>query len=65
MEENIKVIGGFVNVFLVKLKKGYALIDTGFPSQWKKLEDQLISEGCLPNNLKMVMACLRDGRRPR
>ena len=53
MGEDIKVINlGFVNVFLVKLKEGFALIDTGLPNQWEKLESRLISEGCLPNNLK-------------
>lgn len=56
MEENIEVINlGFVNAFLVKLKKGFALIDTGLPNQWEKLENQLISKGCLPDNLKIVI----------
>ena len=34
MEENIKTINlGFVNVFLVKLKEGFILIDTGIPNK--------------------------------
>lgn len=56
MEENIKTINlGFVNVFLVKLKDGFILIDTGISNKWTELEKRLILEGCLPNNLKLVI----------
>jgi len=56
MKSNIKVINlGFVNAFLVKLKDGFALIDTGVPNSWNALEEKLISEGCKPDKLKIVI----------
>jgi glyoxylase-like metal-dependent hydrolase (beta-lactamase superfamily II) len=62
MEEDIKVINlSFVNAFLVKIKGGFALIDTGLSRQWEKLEKILISEGCLPNKLKIVILTHGDG----
>jgi len=49
MSDNIKVINlDFVNAFLIKVKDGYILIDTGLPQQWEKLDEELISAGCLP-----------------
>ena len=48
---NYKIIVlDFVNAFLVKLKDGFILIDTGMPQHWERLEAQLTAEGCLPSN---------------
>ena len=55
-EENIKTIQlSFVNAFLAKAQEGFVLIDTGLPSQWQVLEKELISAGCLPDKLKLVI----------
>jgi glyoxylase-like metal-dependent hydrolase (beta-lactamase superfamily II) len=40
---------------LLKAKDGYVLIDTGLPSQWEMLESQLLSAGCLPDKLKLIV----------
>jgi len=45
----------FVNAFLVKVKEGFILIDTGLAMHWEKLESELISAGCLPDKLKLVV----------
>ncbi len=45
----------FVNAFLVKVKEGFVLIDTGLPQHWERLEAQLIAAGCLPSLLKLVI----------
>ena len=56
MHDAIKVIGlDFVNAFLLKTEDGYMLIDTGLPDLWEKLEEELISVGCLPDQLKLVI----------
>jgi hydroxyacylglutathione hydrolase len=56
MAEEIKVLNlGFVNAFLVKITDGFILIDTGLSGQWKKLESELTSEGCLPDKLRLVI----------
>jgi hydroxyacylglutathione hydrolase len=56
MNDKIKIIElGIVNAFLVKVKDGFVLIDTGLPSQWEKLETELTSAGCLPDKLKLVV----------
>ncbi len=53
---NYKIIVlDFVNAFLVKLKDGFILIDTGMPQHWERLEAQLTAEGCLPSQLKLVV----------
>jgi len=55
-EESIKLIKlFFVNAFLVRMKEGFVLIDAGMASYWKKLEKELISAGCLPDKLKLVI----------
>ncbi|MFZ1976368.1 MAG: MBL fold metallo-hydrolase [Bacteroidota bacterium] len=46
---------GFVNSYLVKLKDGYLLIDTGLNTSWSQLEGKLLAEGCLPDRLKLVI----------
>jgi len=56
MEEDIKIINlGFVNAFLVRISEGFALIDTGLSKDWETLENRLISEGALPDKLKIVI----------
>jgi glyoxylase-like metal-dependent hydrolase (beta-lactamase superfamily II) len=55
-KEDIKTIKMiFVNAFLVKASEGYVLIDTGLPVFWEKLEHELLSAGCLPDKLKLVV----------
>jgi hydroxyacylglutathione hydrolase len=55
-DENIKIIKlSFVNAYLVKAGDGFILIDTGLGSQWEKLEQELITAGCLPGKLKLVI----------
>jgi hydroxyacylglutathione hydrolase len=56
MNERIKVIKlGFVNAYLVEVGDGFILIDTGVAQQWKKVETELTSAGCLPDKLKLVV----------
>jgi glyoxylase-like metal-dependent hydrolase (beta-lactamase superfamily II) len=56
IDENIKTIPlSFVNAFLFKVDGGFILIDTGLSGQWEKLEKELISNGCLPGKLKLVI----------
>ena len=45
----------FVNAFLIKVNDGFILIDTGLGMHWEKLESELLSAGCLPDNLKLVI----------
>ena len=45
----------FVNAFLIKANDGFILIDTGLAIHWEKLENELISSGCLPDKLKLVV----------
>ena len=55
-KEDIKTIElTFVNAFLVKVNEGFILIDTGLAMHWEKLESELISAGCLPDKLKLVI----------
>jgi len=55
-KEDIKIIEmTFVNAFLIKVKEGFVLIDTGLPMFWNKLESELLSAGCLPDKLKLVV----------
>jgi glyoxylase-like metal-dependent hydrolase (beta-lactamase superfamily II) len=61
MNDKIKVIGlDFVNAFLLKAEGGYILIDTGLPGHWEKLAKELISAGCLPGKLKLVIVTHGD-----
>ena len=54
--EDIKIIEmTFVNAFLLTVKEGFVLIDTGLSMHWKKLESELLSAGCLPDKLKLVI----------
>ena len=55
MEESkiIPINLGFVNAYLVKIKSGFVLIDTGLSSQFEQLDKQLVEAGC--NNLKLII----------
>ena len=56
MAGELKVINlGFVNAFLVKVKDGFILVDTGVPQQWEALDGQLAAAGCAPGKLKLVI----------
>jgi Zn-dependent hydrolases, including glyoxylases len=45
----------FVNAYLVKVNEGFVLIDTGLAMHWEKLESHLLSVGCLPDKLNLVI----------
>jgi glyoxylase-like metal-dependent hydrolase (beta-lactamase superfamily II) len=54
--DDIKIIElTFVNAFLVKVNEGFILIDTGLSIHWEKLDNELISAGCLPDKLKLII----------
>lgn len=56
MEEDIKTIKlAFVNVFLVNTGDGFILIDSGLSTHWEELEKELISAGCFPDKLKLII----------
>ena len=56
MDEKIKIIElDFVNAFLVRVQDGFVLIDTGMAQHWEKLEGVLLSSGCLPDKIKLVI----------
>jgi glyoxylase-like metal-dependent hydrolase (beta-lactamase superfamily II) len=56
MNEKIRTIElDFVNAFLVEVEGGFALIDTGMGQHWERLEAELRSLGCLPDELKVVL----------
>lgn len=50
----------FVNAFLLKVKEGFILIDTGLAMHREKLESELTAAGCLPGNLKLVIVTHGD-----
>ena len=53
---DIKIIEmTFVNAFLVKVEDGFILIDTGLANFWEQLESELVSAGCVPGKLKLVI----------
>jgi len=61
MKEGCKIIDlNMVNVFLLKGKNGFVLIDTGMGQHWERLESELISAGCLPDQLKLVVVTHGD-----
>ncbi|HTP07172.1 MAG TPA: MBL fold metallo-hydrolase, partial [Anaerolineae bacterium] len=56
MTVEIKCINlGGVNCYLAKTDVGYILIDTGFLSKRAKLEQELITAGCRPGNLNLII----------
>jgi glyoxylase-like metal-dependent hydrolase (beta-lactamase superfamily II) len=55
-EDDIKTIElTFVNAFLVKVNQGFILIDTGLSMHWEKLDGELVSAGCFPDKLKLII----------
>jgi glyoxylase-like metal-dependent hydrolase (beta-lactamase superfamily II) len=55
IEEDIHVVEmTFVNAFLIRVKTGFILIDSGMPLFWGKLESELTAAGCTPDNLQIV-----------
>jgi len=55
-KEGIRIIEmTFVNAFLLAVKDGFVLIDTGLSMHWGKLENELLSAGCLPDKMKLVI----------
>jgi glyoxylase-like metal-dependent hydrolase (beta-lactamase superfamily II) len=45
----------FVNAFLLKVDEAFVLIDTGLAMHWEKLKSELISAGCLPDKLRLII----------
>jgi glyoxylase-like metal-dependent hydrolase (beta-lactamase superfamily II) len=61
MPQEIQTISlGGTNCYLVKTDSGHILIDTGFPFQRGKLEEELESKGCKPGTLKLVVVTHGD-----
>ena len=55
-KDDIKTIElTFVNAFLVRVNEGFILIDTGLSMHWGKLDSELVSAGCLPDKLKLII----------
>jgi len=56
MPQEIRTITlGGVNCYLVKTDTGYILIDTGWSFKRTALEKELVSAGCMPGNLKLII----------
>jgi hydroxyacylglutathione hydrolase len=56
MDQQINRINlGFVNAYLLQAGDGFILFDTGIGEVWTKLESELLSLGCLPERLKLVV----------
>ncbi len=50
------ILGGFNgNCYLLKTDKGFILIDTGGKSKRRKLEQDLVSKGCRPGDLDLII----------
>ena len=49
-----------VNAYLLKGESGFLLVDTGHANQRANLERQLVSAGCRPGNLNLVIATHGD-----
>ncbi|MBE9046867.1 MBL fold metallo-hydrolase [Pleurocapsales cyanobacterium LEGE 10410] len=45
----------FVNCYLIKAEGGYILIDTGRTAKRQTIERELVSAGCLPGKLKLII----------
>jgi hydroxyacylglutathione hydrolase len=45
----------FVNAFLIEVADGFILVDTGAGIHWSALEKELLTAGCLPDKLKLVI----------
>ena len=46
---------GSVNCYLITTNTGYLLIDTGSSNRRAEVEKELVSAGCLPGNLKLII----------
>jgi len=46
---------GGVNCYLITLDKGFVLIATGFPKNREDIEKELLSAGCKPGTLKLIV----------
>ena len=46
---------GSVNCYLIKTDTGYILIDTGCSNKHAELEKELVSAGCKPGDLKLII----------
>ncbi len=51
---------GIVNCYLIKTKKGFVLIDTGFRRKRKDLEKELDNAGCKPGGLQLIILTHQD-----
>jgi glyoxylase-like metal-dependent hydrolase (beta-lactamase superfamily II) len=61
MSQEIKTISiDGTNCYLVKTDSGYILIDTNFPFQRNKLEEELERAGCKPENLNLIVVTHGD-----
>jgi glyoxylase-like metal-dependent hydrolase (beta-lactamase superfamily II) len=49
------VFGASVNCYLVRTSQGFVLIDTGMTNKGGKIEKELGSKGCLPENLQLII----------
>jgi len=50
------ILGGFNgNCYLLKTEKGFVLIDTGWKSKIKKLDQELVRNGCRQGNLDLII----------
>jgi len=55
------ILGGFNgNCYLLTTEKGFVLIDTGGKLKRRKLEQELVSEGCKPGNLDLILVTHGD-----
>jgi hydroxyacylglutathione hydrolase len=46
---------GKVNCYLINTGSCFVLVDTGFPTERSKLEDELAKSGCEPGNLQLIV----------
>jgi hydroxyacylglutathione hydrolase len=67
MPQEVKIIPlslplglGKVNCYLIKTDNGCVLIDTGLDRQRANLEGELVSAGCQPGNLKLILVTHGD-----
>jgi glyoxylase-like metal-dependent hydrolase (beta-lactamase superfamily II) len=49
------VFGASVNCYLVRTGRGFVLIDTGRANKRGRIEKELLSKGCLPGNLQLIV----------
>ena len=55
MEKITTIKLNFVNAYLISIKNGFILIDTGLNIFRQQLENELLKAGCLPKNLRLVI----------